>query len=148
MENATKALLIAAAVLIAVLIISLGIVVYRMASETIDSVNFSGQEITAFNDQFTQYQGQHRRGSEVNAMLNTVLASNMKSSSEGLTISTDSSKPSPKFIDVKKGETVILAKNATTLAPTSMANTSKLYTVQVSMNATTGFVDTITITEE
>lgn len=148
MENATKALLIAAAVLIAVLIISLGIVVYRMASETIDSVNFSGQEITAFNDQFTQYQGQHRRGSEVNAMLNTVLASNMKSSSEGLTISTDSSKPSPKFIDVKKGEKVILAKNATTLAPTSMANTSKLYTVQVSMNATTGFVDTITITEE
>lgn len=148
MENATKALLIAAAVLIAVLIISLGIVVYRMASQTIDSVNFSGQEITAFNDQFTQYQGQHRRGSEVNAMLNTVLASNMKSSSEGLTIATDSSKPSPKFIDVKKGETVILAKNATTLAPTAMANTSKLYTVQVSMNATTGFVDTITITEE
>lgn len=148
MENATKALLIAAAVLIAVLIISLGIVVYRMASETIDSVNFSGQEITAFNDQFTQYQGQHRRGSEVNAMLNTVLASNMKSSSEGLTIATDTSKPSPKFIDVKNGETIILAKNATTLSPTAMANTSKLYTVQVSMNATTGFVDIITITEE
>ena len=148
MENATKALLIAAGVLIVVLIISLAIAVYRIGSGAMDSVNFSGQEITAFNDQFTQYQGQHRRGSEVNAMLNTVLSSNMKSKSEGLTVATDSSKPSPKFVDVKKGETVILAKSATTLAPTSMANTSKLYTVQVSMNATTGFVDTITITEE
>ena len=146
MENATKALLIAAAVLIAVLIISLGIVVYRMASQTIDSVNFSGQEITAFNDQFTQYQGQHRRGSEVNAMLNTVLASNMKSKSEGLTI--EEGKANPKFIEVKNGTNTVLAKDATTLAPASMANPSKMYTVQVSMNATTGFVDTITITEE
>ena len=35
MENATKALLIAAAVLIAILIISLGIVVYNKASEAV-----------------------------------------------------------------------------------------------------------------
>ena len=72
MENATKALLIAAAVLVAILIISLGLVVYNMASETINSVNFSGQEVTAFNDQFTHYQGKNVRGSEINAMLKTV----------------------------------------------------------------------------
>ena len=45
MENATKALLIAAAVLVAILIISLGLVVYNMAAETIGSVNLSQQEI-------------------------------------------------------------------------------------------------------
>ena len=51
MENATKALLIAAAVLIAILIISLGIVIYNQASETVKSVNMSSQEVQAFNDQ-------------------------------------------------------------------------------------------------
>ena len=35
MENATKALLIAAAVLVAILIISLGLVVYNIAAETV-----------------------------------------------------------------------------------------------------------------
>ena len=143
MENATKALLIAAAVLVAILIISLGLVVYQMASETIGSVNFSGQEITAFNDQFTQFQGQHVRGTEVNAMLDTVLSSNMKSRSEGLS---PNDANHPKFVEVT-GATV-LAHTATSVAPANMANTSRLYTVQVNMNATTGFVDTITVTAE
>ena len=41
MENATKALLIAAAILVAILIISLGLVVYNMAAETVQNVNMS-----------------------------------------------------------------------------------------------------------
>ena len=141
MENATKALLIAAAVLVAILIISLGLVVYNMASETIGAVNFSGQEITAFNEQFIQYQGQHVRGTEVNAMLNTVLSSNMKSRSEGLVPGTD-----PKFVAVSGAAN--LAAVDQSIVPANMANVSRLYTVQVTMNGTTGFVDTITVTAE
>ena len=57
MENATKALLIAAAVLIAILIISLGIVIYNQASETVNSVNMSAQEIEAYNSEFSKYEG-------------------------------------------------------------------------------------------
>ena len=45
MENATKALLIAAAILIAILIISLGIVVFNVAAETVQGVNMSDQEM-------------------------------------------------------------------------------------------------------
>lgn len=64
MENATKALLIAAAVLVAILIISLGLVVYNMAAETVKgSANLSQQEMQTFNEQFTQYQGDNVRGS-------------------------------------------------------------------------------------
>ena len=143
MENATKALLIAAAVLIAILIISLGLVVYNMASETIGSVNFSGQEIQAFNDQFAQYEGEHVRGSEVNAMLKTVLDSNMKSRSEGLDPAADDH---PKFVEVSGGD-VNLAETATSIG-TNKADTSKLYTITVDRNSTTGFVHTITVTEE
>lgn len=146
MENATKALLIAAAVLIAILIISLGLVVYNMASETIGAVNFSDQEITAFNDKFTQYENEHVRGSEVNAMLKTVLDSNMKSSAEGL----DSSATNhPKFVEVKAdgNSGVSLAVTATSIG-TAKADTSKLYTVTVNRNKTTGFVDEITVKAE
>ena len=142
MENATKALLIAAAVLVAILIISLGLVVYNMASETINSVNFSGQEITAFNDQFIQYQGQRVRGTEVNAMLRTVLSSNMKSRSEGLT----AGYKEPKFVEVS-GD-VELDTTAQSISPTSMADTSRLYTVEVKLHEKTGFVYQISVEEE
>ena len=66
MENATKALLIAAAVLVAILIISLGLVVYNMAAESVNNnSSLSAQEIQAFNDQFTQYEGDNVRGTRV-----------------------------------------------------------------------------------
>lgn len=139
MENATKALLIAAAVLIAILIISLGIVVYNMASETISSVNFSDQEITAFNDKFDQYAGDNVRGSEVNAMLKTVLESNMKSSAEDIdSTATDH----PKYVEV----TGVTALAITDQAIGTRADTARLYTVTVTRSTNTGFVMTINVT--
>lgn len=137
MENATKALLIAAAVLVAILIISLGLVVYNMASETIDSVNFSGQEITAFNDKFTQYEGKKVRGSEVNAMLKTVMNSNMQSLAEGLNPGNGE-----KFVEVT-GD-VTLSKSANTLGGME-ADTSILYTVECIYNTTSGFITEIQV---
>lgn len=83
MENATKALLIAAAVLIAILIISLGLVVYNKASETMDSVDMSGQEIQAFNEKFTKYAGDSVRGTEVNALLKTAVNNNLTEGNNG-----------------------------------------------------------------
>ena len=141
MENATKALLIAAAVLVAILIISLGLVVYNMASKTIGSVNFSGQEVTAFNDQFEQYRGSNKRGSQVNAMLQTVLSSNMKSRSEGLDPADGA-----KFVSVTGLAAGDLDATATTLGLIE-ADTSKLYTVAVNYNADTGFAEEIVVTE-
>ena len=69
MENATKALLIAAAVLIAILIISLGLVVYNTSAETVNSANLSQQEVQSANEKFARYNGEIKRGSEVNAMV-------------------------------------------------------------------------------
>ena len=82
MENATKALLIAAAILVAILIISLGLVVYNMAAETVQGVSLSDTEIQAHNDKFLRYEGEAQRGSQVNAMLQTVLSSNMNETDE------------------------------------------------------------------
>ena len=131
MENATKALLIAAAVLVAILIISLGIGVYNMASETMENVDLSGTEVQAFNEQFFQYNGNKKRGSEVNAMLKTVLTSNLKEASAGST----------KFVKVEG--TPSLATNATSI--TTTADPAKMYKMTVNYDAKTGLVTSIKV---
>lgn len=90
MENATKALLIAAAVLVAILIISLGLVVYNKAAETVNnSGDLSEYEIQQFNQKFQKYEGDNVSGTEVNAMLQTVFNHNLAQADEStqLTVS-------------------------------------------------------------
>lgn len=78
MENATKALLIAAAVLVAILIISLGIGVFNMASEQVNNAgDLSEYEIKKFNEKFTQYEGTSKSGSDVNALIDTAFNHNL-----------------------------------------------------------------------
>ena len=83
MENATKALLIAAAVLIAILIISFALIIYNMASETAGNVNLSEAEATQFNSKFTAYEGTNVSGAEINAMLTAVLTHNQLETKNG-----------------------------------------------------------------
>ena len=77
MENAVKALLIAAAVLIAILIITLGLVVYNRASETVNSAgDLSEYQIQRFNEKFLTYEGTNVTGTDVNALLQTAFNHN------------------------------------------------------------------------
>ena len=57
MENASKALIIAGAILLSIAIIGIGMYVFNMASGTINQANMSGQEIEAYNSEFTKYEG-------------------------------------------------------------------------------------------
>lgn len=76
MENATKALLIAAAVLIAILLISLGVGIFQKASEQMGSADLSEYEASKFNEKFSQYAGEKKTGAEVNALIETVFTHN------------------------------------------------------------------------
>lgn len=135
MENATKALLIAAAVLIAILIISLGLAVYNSSAETVKQANLSSQEVSTANEKFTRYNGEHKRGSEVNAMLNTVLSANVDASAAGET---------EKMVDVQGA--VTLTSGAKSI--TSQADTSALYKIEVKYEGTGGLVNKIVVTKE
>ena len=110
MENATKALLIAAA------------------------VNLSQQQVQAANEKFARYNGTNKRGSEVNAMLNTVLNANVDAAAAGET-----------GRQVAVSGAVTLAGNATSI--TSQADTSALYTIQVNYDGPGGLVKTIKVTK-
>lgn len=78
MENASKALIIAGAILLAILLISLGIMIFNQAQDTVSNSGMAQAEMQAFNNKFLKYEGK-RTGSEVKALINEVLASNSDS---------------------------------------------------------------------
>ena len=57
MENASKALIIAGAILLSILLISLGIAIFSQAQTVIDGSGMSDAEVQAFNSKFEKYQG-------------------------------------------------------------------------------------------
>ena len=76
MENATKALMIAAAVLVAIIIITLGLTIVRQGQEAVTGADLSEAEATEFNSKFTGYEGSNVSTAQVNALLNTVFSHN------------------------------------------------------------------------
>lgn len=76
MENASKALLIAGAILLAILIISLGLMAYQQAKNTVGSSNLSKTEIESFNSQWENYLGTNKTASEVRSLYSAVIAHN------------------------------------------------------------------------
>lgn len=74
MENASKALIIAGAILLSILIIAIGMFVYNSAQSTInDSLSqMSTSEKNAFNSAFTGYQG-NQTGSQVKSLLGDLI---------------------------------------------------------------------------
>lgn len=87
MENATKALLIAAAVLIAIVLIGVTMAVLDSSDTTaeLDSATTS-TELRAFNAQFTGYVGNSRPGSTIPTLLAAVNNSNKKNTQHDVEI--------------------------------------------------------------
>ena len=101
MENASKALIIAGAILLAILIISLGIMIYNQASGVVNNNAMTEVEVSSFNQKFQQYFGENVRGANVNSLLNAVRTNNLSTDddsqkvelvsagSEGISVTTD-----------------------------------------------------------
>ena len=84
MENASKALIIAGSILIALVVISLGIVVFNNFKEGSEkNRSLTEQEIGDFNSQFTKYEGKTVSGSQVNDLIQLVLSVNIASKNAG-----------------------------------------------------------------
>ena len=131
MENATKALLIAAAILIAILIISLGLVVYRIAAETVGSANLSEAEMAAFNGKFEPSAGPRVSGAMVNSLLSTVMSHNRQAATAGEPTVTVSGGNTGAAVDMTAGTI-------------TKVNTGAYYSVTLTYDAN-GLVSTITI---
>lgn len=82
MENATKALLIAAAVLVAIMLITLGLNVFQQGQNAVSNADMTDAEIQAYNTKFTTYEGSNRSVADVNALTNVVLTHNQTSETD------------------------------------------------------------------
>ena len=78
MENASKALIIAGAILISILLISVAIMVISSTQGVQDQMGqqMDSTEKSTFNAQFTNYAGTNRSASQVKSLYEKVVASN------------------------------------------------------------------------
>lgn len=76
MENASKALIIAGAILLSILIIGLGMMVFNNAKNVLTSANLDQEQIDAFNSKFESYVGNNKRGVDIRTLCDTVKNSN------------------------------------------------------------------------
>lgn len=114
MENASKALIIAGAILLAIVIISLGLIVVNNVRNVTDNTNLSEQEIQSFNAKFTSYEGDSVAGSRVNSLIQQVISTNQATTMDGknnyvviafLPINYESTSWQNKYIGVKVDST-------------------------------------------
>ena len=130
MENASKALIIAGAILISILLISVGILVMNSTGNMQDQVSSSADSmaIETFNSQFLSYETDTNSAAQIRTLISKVNASN---ASNDATTSADE-----KYVEGAWGPGL----SASTFKST------KRYTVTVGY-ATTGYINKLTISE-
>ena len=72
MENASKALIMAGAILVSLALVGLGVFIFNAAKRTADTELLDIQQIQALNSQLTVYAGDQVRGSVVKEFLSLV----------------------------------------------------------------------------
>ena len=117
MENTSKALIIAGAILLSILLISLGIMIFNTAQDTTKNSGMTQAQVSAFNNKFSKYEGTIK-GSEVRSLIQEVVASN----------GDDNNKNASRQITINKDNKTIVSG---TTADSSGILTTKSYTVKI-----------------
>lgn len=143
MENASKALIIAGAIILSILIIGLGMFIFQKANSATEGADLSSQKVKAYNSVFEQYVGT-QTGINVKALLDEVRSHNLANASDASL-----------NIDVQKS-----SQAATTTPPTAAVTAAtvnkirakiqngKSYTVDFGYDASTGFIVAVGIVDK
>ena len=129
MENASKALIIAGAILLAILLISLGIFIFTGAQDTAKKAGgLESQEAATFNASILKYEGKNKTTSDIRSLKNEIISANKKLKDIGKT-------------EITIGTGAAIAYNTSTL------DESKRYTIKVDFG-TDGYVNKVIITQQ
>ena len=131
MENASKALIIAGAILLSILLISLGLMIFNTAQDTTKNSGMTQAQVSAFNNKFSKYEGTIK-GSEVRSLIQEVVASN----------GDDNNKNASRQITINKDSKAIVSG---TTADSSSILTTKSYTVKITEYNADGTIKTMEI---
>ena len=152
MENASKALLIAGAILIAILLIGVAMLVFNGGRGGIDAavMEMSANEKMMFNQKFTQYEGTNINGANVRALIGNIISSNstyQKIDGKLVTLKIDNTgtsadntyTPSATATDADA-----IKSNAMSTAKAQI-NTGATYRVTLEYNKATGLVNRVNV---
>lgn len=136
MENASKALLFAAGILIAIILISVAVYIVGMANNATTGVasTMTDMELSAFNSKFTTYAGTSIAGSQVKQLIEVVNASNTQNAGTDLLVT---------IVKGEKMDNVTLSGSAEEGNFVLNVGSSKKY--RVNIDKEDGAVKTITI---
>jgi hypothetical protein len=129
MENASKALIIAGAILLAILLISLGIYIFTGAQDVTKKSGLDSQAVSVVNSAISKYEGSRKSASDVRSVRNEILAANKKFHDEG----EDSNR-----ITINGG-------SATDYDASNLNDTQKIYTIKLTYNNDTGYISNVDI---
>ena len=150
MENASKALIIAGAILLSILIIGIAMFIFNSGTETIEktAARMNEQEKQTHNQRFQKFSGERRSGTDIKSLINELIQNYSTQVNSG------EMNRSPSVIYAAKGKspvTVIeLGKNEPENAFNNLMSdikTTRSYHVVVNLDASAGIVNEITITE-
>lgn len=127
MENASKALIIAGAILLAILIISLGIMIFNQAQEATKNGGMTKAEISTYNAQYTKYEG-IQSGTNVKSLIQEIKANNAIDQSNG------------------SDRAVVLDNNGTIKSLDANVSGTTKYEVKIVGYDDSGYVKTIKVT--
>lgn len=134
MENASKALIIAGAILLSILIIGLGMLIFNQAKEAINGTGLDDTKVATYNAQFDDYMGTNVSGTKVRSLYDTVRNHNITNQDDdSLLVSIN---------DENTASGLNTAKAA--------IKAGKTYTVEVTddgYDTKTGYIINITVTE-
>ena len=139
MENASKALIIAGAILLAILIIGLGMFIYNQAADTLGSADLSGQQVDSYNREFLQYGGT-RQGSQVRTLINNIKAHNRNAGDPSQQIQIEET-------EYEDNATVDAPSEDITLNSINILS-AKTYTVTFAYDPNSGYVTSVGILEK
>lgn len=93
MENATKALIIAASVLVVIILIAISIRILSSTSNVTNQVDTvsSNLETSMFNSQFISYVGNNVSGTQVKSLISKIIVNNAQNAGHQITVNSKSS---------------------------------------------------------
>jgi len=142
MENASKALIIAGAILLSILIIGLGMLIYNQAIGAIGNTGIDQQKVDTHNRQFVQYEGE-QSGTTVRQLISNIMSYNITGAEDSsqfvLVMNGDASAvTSNGAADNVTGSTFNTDKKFTELR--SKVRTGRNYNVSIGYDPNTGYV--------
>lgn len=140
MENASKALIIAGAILISIVLVSVGVIVVNSLNPDSAVEELTKQEVDSFNSKFNNSIGDNKLGSVAKNLISTVMTNNAN---------TDASNQVSIALTDEVTTTNTVAATADQVTLSSMRNkinTSARYNIVVTQTSNGGRVKEITIT--